>query len=178
MRGIRLGPPRYAGNFVLYLSCPSPPPGFNGLAVCMEASWRLSLDTKVSWKLFYRRRPGENVVDVVSAINVMLARGDIPGGAAKITVPVLAGSRRTDQVGLIERILRRKAVAAHLLQTYPFEGDQHAIVQKFATFQNFNLNVPSSKQTMTKTVGRPHLDGVANACLPVANGPIEEDLGG
>ena len=87
---------------------------------------------------------GDAMADVIDGIMVMLRRGEVTGGPSKLTVPVLGGNKFKEQMGLIERLLKRKIVARFLLDKFPMESDgQQALVQKYATFVEYDKHNPA-----------------------------------
>ena len=87
---------------------------------------------------------GEFLVDVIEGLNILLSRGAIMGGAAKLTVSVLFSSRQKEQVGLVERLLKRKAFCRFLIDKFPIADPvQAAIVSEFNTFPDYHANYPA-----------------------------------
>ena len=87
---------------------------------------------------------GEFLVDVIEGLNILLSRGAIMGGAAKLTVSVLFSNRQKEQVGLVERLLKRKAFCRFLIDKFPIADPvQAAIVAKFNTFPGNHANFPA-----------------------------------
>ena len=86
---------------------------------------------------------GEFLVDVIEGLNILLSRGAIMGGAAKLTVSVLFSNRQKEQVGLVERLLKRKAFCRFLIEKFPLvDPTQASIVTKFNTYPDYHRNFP------------------------------------
>jgi|GEM_PF-6765236 len=89
---------------------------------------------------------GENMNDVIDGVNIMLKRGGVPGGPAKITTAVLTGNPKNAQLGLIDRFLKRKALARYLIEKFPMQKEQGNHVMKFASFEAYDKAVPPAAQ--------------------------------
>ena len=109
---------------------------------------------------------GEHIIDVLNGIAVMLKRGEVPGGASKITVPVLGGNPSRDQLGLIDRIMKRSAIVKYLYERFPLSPEsQQALVGKFATFKTYDENIPIIDRSTTSDLTWMSSRGPACAAL-------------
>ena len=85
------------------------------------------------------KQVAEFLVDVIDGIDILLNRGAIPGGAVKLTVGVLFSNRAKGQVGLVERLLKRKAFCRFLIEKFPLaDRTQASIATKFTTYPDYH----------------------------------------
>ena len=112
----------------------------------------------------------------------MLRRGEVQGGPSKITIPVLAGNKARDVMGLIDRILKRTTIVKHLFERFTMNDDaQKALVQKFVTFTDYDKNLPIVDRTavgdLTWMSSRsPACAAVTNLMKRIWDGEMDEHI--